>query len=83
MLLVAFWHFQMTRAACAAQIHMDDTCAAQVAAALCASYVGGSVNFAAVSVALGLPQGTTLAAAMAADVLVMAVRVLLTVMHCR
>ncbi len=50
------------------------TCAAQVAAALCASYVGGSVNFAAVSVALGLPQGTTLAAAMAADVLVMAVR---------
>jgi len=32
------------------------------------------VNFAAVSVALGLPQGTTLAAAMAADVLVMAVR---------
>ena len=32
------------------------------------------MNFAAVSIALGLPQGATLAAAMAADVLVMAVR---------
>ncbi len=49
-------------------------CAMQVAAALCASYVGGSVNFAAVSIALGLPQGATLAAAAAADVIVMAVR---------
>lgn len=47
---------------------------AQVAAALCASYIGGSLNFAATATALGLPRGGVLAAAMAADNIVMAVR---------
>lgn len=44
----------------------------KVAAALCASYIGGSVNFAAVSGLLGLTAGSTLAAAMVADNLAMA-----------
>jgi uncharacterized membrane protein len=44
----------------------------KVAAALCASYIGGSVNFAAVSGLLGLTAGSTLAAAMTADNLAMA-----------
>ena len=43
----------------------------KVAAALCGSYVGGSVNFAAVSMALGLPPGPLLAAAMSADMVAM------------
>ena len=43
----------------------------KVAAALCGSYVGGSVNFAAVSAALGLPPGPLLAAAMSADMVAM------------
>jgi len=47
----------------------------QVAAALCASYIGGSLNFAATATALGLPQGGMLSAAMAADNIVMAVRI--------
>lgn len=45
----------------------------KVAAALCASYIGGSVNFAAVSRALALAPGPALAGAMAADNCVMAV----------
>ncbi len=45
---------------------------AQVAAALCASYVGGSVNFAAVAASLGLAPGPLLVAAMAADNICMA-----------
>ncbi|KAH7618719.1 putative Uncharacterized membrane protein YjcL [Nannochloris sp. 'desiccata'] len=44
----------------------------KVAAALCASYIGGSVNFAAVSGLLGLTAGSTLAAAMVSDNLAMA-----------
>ncbi|KAK9814234.1 hypothetical protein WJX72_002639 [[Myrmecia] bisecta] len=44
----------------------------KVAAALCASYVGGSVNFAAVSQALGMTPGPLLAACMAADNIAMA-----------
>ena len=44
---------------------------AQVAAALCASYIGGSVNFAAVAALLGLSSGSTMAA-MTADNLCMA-----------
>jgi uncharacterized membrane protein len=44
----------------------------KVAAALCASYIGGSVNFAAVSGLLGLTAGSPLAAAMVADNLAMA-----------
>lgn len=44
----------------------------QVAAALCASYIGGSVNFAAVSQSLGLAPGPLLAASMAADNIAMA-----------
>ena len=47
--------------------------AAQVAAALCASYIGGSLNFAAVAASLGLAPGPLLAAAMAADNIMMAV----------
>lgn len=45
----------------------------QVAAALCASYVGGSLNFAAVAASLDLAPGPLLAAAMAADNIMMAV----------
>lgn len=45
----------------------------QVASALCASYIGGSVNFAAVSQSLGLTPGPLLAATMAADNIAMAV----------
>lgn len=45
----------------------------QVASALCASYIGGSVNFAAVSQSLGLAPGPLLAASMAADNIAMAV----------
>ena len=48
------------------------TAGAQVAAALCASYVGGSVNFAAVAASLGLAPGPLLVAAMAADNICMA-----------
>ncbi|KAK9811046.1 hypothetical protein WJX73_009199 [Symbiochloris irregularis] len=44
----------------------------KVAAALCASYIGGSINFAAVSVALELGDGPLLAGAMAADMFAMA-----------
>jgi len=44
-----------------------------VASALCASYIGGSVNFAAVSQSLGLAPGPLLAASMAADNIAMAV----------
>ena len=40
---------------------------AKVAAALCASYIGGSINFAAVSRLVGLTSGGELAATMAAD----------------
>jgi len=40
---------------------------------LCASYIGGSVNFAAVSQSLGLAPGPLLAASMAADNIAMAV----------
>ena len=39
----------------------------KLAAALCASYIGGSANFAAVSRALGLAPGPALASAMTAD----------------
>lgn len=39
----------------------------KVAAALCASYIGGAVNFAAVSQAVALAPGPLLAAAMTAD----------------
>ncbi len=45
----------------------------QVASALCASYVGGSVNFAATSQSLGLTPGPVLAASMAADNIAMAI----------
>lgn len=44
----------------------------KVASALCASYIGGSVNFAAVSQSLGLTPGPLLAASMAADNIAMA-----------
>ena len=44
-----------------------------MASALCASYIGGSVNFAAVSQSLGLTPGPLLAASMAADNIAMAV----------
>ena len=44
-----------------------------MASALCASYVGGSLNFAAVAASLGLAPGPLLAAAMAADNIMMAV----------
>lgn len=44
----------------------------KVASALCASYIGGSVNFAAVSKSLGLAPGPLLAASMAADNIAMA-----------
>jgi hypothetical protein len=47
----------------------------KVAAALCASYIGGSVNFAAVSRSLGLAPGL-LAGSMAADNCAMAVYIL-------
>jgi len=47
-------------------------CLVQVASALCASYIGGSVNFAAVSQSLGLAPGPLLAASMAADNIAMA-----------
>lgn len=40
---------------------------------MCASYIGGSVNFAAVSQSLGLTPGPLLAASMAADNIAMAV----------
>ena len=43
-----------------------------MASALCASYIGGSVNFAAVSQSLGLTPGPLLAASMAADNIAMA-----------
>ena len=43
-----------------------------MASALCASYIGGSVNFAAVSQSLGLAPGPLLAASMAADNIAMA-----------
>lgn len=45
---------------------------AKVAAALCASYIGGSINFAATAAALGLAPGKLLAGAMAADNIAMA-----------
>ena len=44
-----------------------------MASALCASYIGGSLNFAAVSQSLGLAPGPLLAASMAADNIAMAV----------
>lgn len=44
----------------------------KIAAALCASYIGGSVNFAAVAGLLGLKSGATLGAAMTSDNLAMA-----------
>lgn len=44
-----------------------------MAAALCASYIGGSINFAATAHALGLVQRGVLAACMAADNLAMGV----------
>ena len=44
----------------------------KVAAALCGSYIGGSVNFAAVAQALALTPGPALAGAMAADNIAMA-----------
>lgn len=44
----------------------------QVAAALCGSYIGGSLNFAAIALALQLESGPLLAAAMAADIGLMA-----------
>lgn len=44
----------------------------KVAAALCASYIGGSVNFAATANLLGLTAGPTMAAAMTADNIAMA-----------
>lgn len=44
----------------------------QVAAALCGSYIGGSLNFAATALALQLESGPLLAAAMAADIGLMA-----------
>ena len=47
-------------------------CLIQVASALCARYIGGSVNFAAVSQSLGLAPGPLLAASMAADNIAMA-----------
>lgn len=47
-------------------------CRVQVASALCASYIGGSLNFAAVSQSLGLAPGPLLAASMAADNIAMA-----------
>lgn len=43
-----------------------------MASALCASYIGGSLNFAAVSQSLGLAPGPLLAASMAADNIAMA-----------
>lgn len=43
-----------------------------MAAALCASYIGGSINFAATAAALGLAPGPLLAGAMAADNIAMA-----------
>lgn len=45
---------------------------AKVAAALCASYIGGSINFAATAAALGLAPGKLLAGAMAVDNIAMA-----------
>jgi len=45
---------------------------AKVAAALAASYIGGSINFAATAAALQLPAGPLLAGAMAADNVAMA-----------
>ena len=45
----------------------------KVAAALCASYIGGSINFAAVAQMLNLGAGPLMAATMAADNIVMAV----------
>jgi uncharacterized membrane protein len=45
----------------------------QIASSLCASYVGGSVNYAATAQALGLNSPSMLAAGMAADNLAMAV----------
>ena len=44
----------------------------KVASALCSSYIGGSINFAATSAALGGPGGTLAAAAMGVDNLLMA-----------
>lgn len=44
-----------------------------MAAALCASYIGGSINFAATAHALGLVQRGLLAACMAADNLAMGI----------
>ncbi len=44
----------------------------KMAAALCASYIGGSVNFAATAQTLGLQAGPLLAGAMAADNIAMA-----------
>ena len=40
-------------------------------ASLAASYVGGSVNFAATAAALGASSGSLLAAAMSADMIAM------------
>ncbi|GAQ78476.1 hypothetical protein KFL_000130580 [Klebsormidium nitens] len=44
----------------------------KMAACLCASYVGGSINYAATAQALGVASGASLAAGMAADNLAMA-----------
>ena len=52
--------------------YLDPVHGPKVAAALCASYIGGSVNFAAVAGILGLSSGSTLAAAMTSDNLAMA-----------
>ena len=54
------------------KLHDSPECV-QVASALCASYVGGSLNFAAVAASLGLAPGPLLAAAMAADNIMMAI----------
>lgn len=61
--LVCPW---LTQAYCSDPIQTSLHVYVQVAAALCASYIGGSVNFAAVAQALGLAPGPLLAGAMTA-----------------
>ena len=56
---------------------------AKVASALCASYIGGSINFATVSGLLGFTSGSSLTGAMAADNFAMAVYIaIITAIPC-
>ena len=65
-------HWVQGPVACLLWLTYGVCCAAQIAAALCGSYIGGSMNMVAISQAFSLSSGSLFASAMAADNLAMA-----------